>query len=146
MALLLISRYEIRFNIIYNRFFIWLRQFATWTGTEMATELFVNSQRTSTSSGILKSEAVLQFLKVLEKHHVERFADIEKVFNNDDFENEIRAIKGQASGISLKYFYMLAGKEDLIKPDRMIIGFLKEALESSVTVDEAQRPFISGCK
>ncbi|MDR3245244.1 MAG: hypothetical protein LBT50_02290, partial [Prevotellaceae bacterium] len=42
----------------------------------------------------------------------------------ENFESAIRKINGQGSGISLTYFFMLAGEDNLIKPDRMIIQFL----------------------
>lgn len=109
-----------------------------WTGEEAAKELYKNNQRTSTSNGILKAAAVRQFLEVLTDHKVERFEDIEKVFGNSAFEANIKSIKGQSSGISLKYFYMLAGNEDMIKPDRMILRFLEEILGHSITAEEAQ--------
>ncbi|MDO9527966.1 MAG: hypothetical protein Q7J27_02270, partial [Syntrophales bacterium] len=41
--------------------------------------------------------------------------------------NDIKTIPGHRSGISLKYFFMLAGSEDLIKPDRWIKKFIEDA-------------------
>ena len=110
-----------------------------WTSEEAAKELYKNSQRTSTSNGILKATAVRQFLEVLADHKVETFEDIKKVFGTSIFEADIKSIRGQSTGISLKYFYMLAGNSDMIKPDRMIMRFLKDTLAHSVTVDHAQK-------
>jgi len=115
-----------------------LSKISQWDGNEMAKELYKNHQRTSSSNGILKAEAALEFVKILIKYKVERFVDVKKVFNNDAFEKDIKAIKGQSSGISLKYFYMLAGNEDMIKPDRMIMRFLEDILGKAVKMNEAQ--------
>jgi hypothetical protein len=104
----------------------------------MATDLYKNMQRTSTSKGILKAEAALSFIRILIKYKVEKFTDIPKVFNDREFEHEVKSIKGQSSGISLKYFYMLAGNGDMIKPDRMIMNFLQETLGKAVSMNDAQ--------
>ncbi|UFT99351.1 hypothetical protein KO561_19635 [Radiobacillus kanasensis] len=101
-------------------------------------EVFKNKQRTSPTNGILKAEAVYLFCKVLNKYEVNYFQDVKKIYGNEEFENEIRAIPGQKSGISLVYFYMLAGDDQWIKPDRMIVRFLEKALQRKVQIDEAQ--------
>ncbi len=105
---------------------------------EFTSEVFKNRQRTSTSNGILKTDAVLRFAKVLKKFNIEYLQDMQKIINNDEFEEEIKKIPGQKSGISLTYFFMLAGSSDFIKPDRMIIRFLESALDKKVQLDEAQ--------
>lgn len=102
------------------------------------TEIFKNKQRTSPTNGILKSQAVYQFCKVLQRYKVNYFQDLKKVIGNEEFEKDIRDIRGQKSGISLVYFYMLAGDKELIKPDRMIIRFLEECLQRKISLEEAQ--------
>jgi hypothetical protein len=109
-----------------------------YTTDELAEKIFQNKQRTSTKNGIKKSEAVLMFLRVLIKYKVESFKDLDKITTNDKFENEIREIPGQKSGISLKYFFMLAGSEDLIKPDRMIIRFLEHESGKKLSLNDCQ--------
>ena len=47
-------------------------------------------------------------------------------------ENKILEIKGQRSGISLSYFYMLSGNDDLCKPDRHILKFLSDGLQQEI--------------
>ena len=74
----------------------------------------------------------------MQKYKVERFSDIDKIIINDQFEAEIKKIAGQKSGISLKYFFMLAGSDDLIKPDRMILRFLENILEEKVSLKNCQ--------
>ncbi len=108
------------------------------TYDELANNIFKNRQRTSTVNGILKAEAVIHFLDVLIKFQVEYFQDVEKLYDDKDFESEIKQIKGQSSGISLKYFFMLAGNDNLIKPDRMILRFISNILKRKISIDECQ--------
>lgn len=102
----------------------------------MTEEVYNNRQRTSTKNGILKAEAVLEVAKVLLKHGVNTLEDMEKVMGDAAFEEDYKAIRGQSSGISLRYFYMLTGVEGEIKPDRMIVRFLETALGRKVKVEE----------
>lgn len=62
------------------------------------------------------------------------------------FEADVRAIPGQGSGISLQYFWMLAGSDDFIKPDRMVLRFLQAALARPVPVREAARLMRAACR
>ncbi len=102
----------------------------------MAQEVYNNRQRTSTKNGILKAEAVLEVAKVLLKHGVNTLEDMEKVMGDAAFEEDYKAIRGQSSGISLRYFYMLTGVEGEIKPDRMIFRFIEAALGRKVNIKE----------
>ena len=101
-------------------------------------EIFNNRCRTSTSNGILKAEATYKFACVLRNWKVDFFQDIPDVVSNPDFEEQVRRIPGQGSGKSLRYFLMLAGSDNLIKPDRMILRFLRKVLDRSVDPEEAQ--------
>ena len=104
----------------------------------MAKCVYQNRQRTSTRSGILKAEAVLQFAKVLQTFGVEYFQDLSKVINDPKFGSDLREIPGQKSGISIQYFWMLAGSESFVKPDRMVIRFLENVLARKIkSVEEA---------
>jgi len=95
-----------------------------------AKNVFSNLQRTSSRSGILKAEAVYLWAKALERHSIDVFQDVNKI----DFyvENELFAIKGQGSGLSLSYFYMLSGNDERCKPDRHILKFISDALDRSI--------------
>ncbi|CAM3055438.1 hypothetical protein [Flavobacterium frigoris] len=106
--------------------------------TELTESIYKNRQRTSTRSGILKSEAVIKFLKILQKHEVNKLSDLYKIISSKEFEIDIKQIPGQKSGISLTYFFMLAGSDDLIKPDRMIIRFLESISEENVSLSDCQ--------
>ncbi len=102
--------------------------------------LFDNRKPTSHQSGILKADAVRRFAVVLRDHGLERLEDaLEMIATpaaNDDIEKAIRAIPGQGSGISLDYFWMLAGDDSRIKPDTMVTRFLEETLGRKVKKGE----------
>jgi len=105
----------------------------------LAESVFRNRQRTSTRNGILKAEAVYRFCQVLRRHGVNVFQDLQPALSNPALEEAVREIPGQRSGISFIYFCMLAGEEQGIKPDRMVIRFLEQALGRTVKIGEAQQ-------
>lgn len=111
----------------------------------MAEQVYQNRQRTSTRNGILKSEAVLRFAESLQRFGVESLQDLPKVATNPDFEAEITSIPGQKSGISLRYFFMLAGSEAHIKPDRMISRFIQAATGRVASVEESHALLVGAC-
>ena len=102
-----------------------------------AENIFQNKQRTSSKSGILKAEAVVRFLKILKDFRVEYYQDVPYVHFNETFEECIKRIPGQKSGISLRYFFMLTGSKNFIKPDRMIMKFIEEGIGKKLTAHEA---------
>jgi len=104
---------------------------------QMAVQVYKNRQRTSTKAGILKAEAVLLFAQALRSFGIEYLQDVPQVADSNAFESVIRLIPGQRSGISLQYFWMLAGSEAFVKPDRMVIRFLESALGRPVGIAEA---------
>ena len=112
----------------------------------MTNKVYQNKQRTSTRNGILKSEAVLRFAEAIAKHGTEYPEDIDKLLGNQEFEDEIMKIPGQKSGISLRYFYMLAGSKDLIKPDRMINRFIQTATGKSLNTEETTKLLVKTCQ
>ena len=112
----------------------------------MAEHVYRNRQRTSTRSGILKSEAVMMFGKTLYEHKVDYIQDVGKVIGDKSFEEAIKGIPGQGSGISLNYFYMLAGSDDYVKPDRMLERFIWSALHKSFSVEESQALVAGACQ
>ena len=115
-----------------------LKKLEPYTIEELAEKIYDNRQRTSTANGILKAEAVNLFLNVLKQYNIETIIDVEKVSDSARFEADIKAIKGQTSGVCLKYFFMLAGNDDLIKPDRMIIRFLETITGQSFSLYNCQ--------
>lgn len=97
-----------------------------------------NRTRTSAVNGILKADAALRFAHVLRQFAVECFQDVASVMKDDSFARAIKAIPGQGSGLSLSYFQMLCGDEDLAKPDRHVLAFLAEQLGYAATPQDAQ--------
>ncbi|MBU2054965.1 MAG: hypothetical protein ABIJ57_12170 [Pseudomonadota bacterium] len=104
----------------------------------IASEIFNNRQRTSTRNGILKAEAVHSFARILLQHHVSYFQDIPRVIQSPQFESDVCSIPGQTYGTSLKYFFMLAGEDNLVKPDRMILRFLRRIIGNQIGPQNAQ--------
>lgn len=99
-------------------------------------EIFCNKQKTV--GGILKSEAVFQFALILEKYETSYLQDISQIINDINFDKESRNIPGIGEAV-IPYFFMLSGSENLIKPDRMVLGFLKDILGRGIHPLEAQK-------
>jgi hypothetical protein len=97
-----------------------------FTCDELATNIFKNSQRTSSRNGILKAQAVRQFAGALRKAGIERFADCEDEAKLELAETFVKDVKGQSSGISFDYFRILVGHET-VKADRMVCRFVARA-------------------
>lgn len=76
-------------------------------------------------NGISKAEAVWQVAELLRKNRIDTKADFNTKMNSE-LEKQYKEIQGQSSGISLNYLKMLAGSDDLVKPDRHIMKFLTD--------------------
>ena len=94
----------------------------------MAESVFQNRQRKSSRSGILKAEAVLLYCRTLIKAGINDFPDLD-VERREYAEAIILGLPGQSSGIAFDYFMMLAGDDNLIKPDRMVQRYVAHALD-----------------
>jgi hypothetical protein len=90
--------------------------------------IVANLQRTSTKAGILKAEAARLFAEVLQSFKVEYLQDLKTVENDNTLDRDLRSIPGMSSGIAIQYFWMLAGSDHLIKPDRMVLRFIESAI------------------
>jgi hypothetical protein len=104
-----------------------------------AADVIRNRQRTSTRNGILKAEAARRFAAALAERGVQYLQDVTAAATDQRLEAAVRAIPGQRSGISLTYFFMLAGSDDLVKPDRMLGRFLRRCLGREVGAQETQQ-------
>ena len=93
---------------------------------KVATDVFKNSQRTSSRNGILKAEACYLVAKVFQNHNINTLDNFNNYTNKPALDADILNVKGQQSGIMLKYLYMLAGDSDLIKPDRHMVRFINK--------------------
>ncbi len=120
-----------------------IKHFADSNYYDLATKVFKSTHRTSSGNGILKAEAVCLVLQLLQRYQVNYFQDIKNLIINEEFINDYKAITGQRSGISIYYLFMLAGNDDLIKPDRMVFRFCEnvfgKGLIQSEVVDLIQK-------
>jgi hypothetical protein len=110
---------------------------------EIAVQFYNSRHRTSTRSGILKSEACYRFARVLRDYEVNYFQDLPPLIGDKGLELSLKKIPGQKSGVTTKYFYMLAGQEDYIKPDRWITRFTESCLGRQVDSREAYHLIMS---
>ncbi|MBI4935937.1 MAG: hypothetical protein HY828_18805 [Actinobacteria bacterium] len=103
-------------------------------GPDLFAEAVGSRHRTSSRNGILKAEAVDAAARLLCSQGILTAIDLA------DREAAVKPdwlrIRGQSSGVSWKYFLMLAGI-DGIKPDRMIHGFISGVIGAAVTNEEA---------
>lgn len=95
------------------------------TFEQAAEQGFRNKQRTSSRNGILKAEACYRIAKVFEKYGIDTLDDFNKYEDKVSLDNDILKVKGQGSGIMLKYLYMLAGDANEVKPDRHMVNFMR---------------------
>lgn len=112
----------------------------------MTRHVFRNKNRTSPQKGILKSEAVYMFAKVLQEYGVNHFQDLAKIQNSDNFREDILQIPGQKSGISLQCFFMLASDNDYAFPSRYLISFLSNILNRNISPKKAMPLLIASYK
>jgi hypothetical protein len=82
----------------------------------------------------------------LHGYAVEFLQDVEKIIGNQGFETKFQAIPGQTSGISLRYFYMLVGSDDYVKPDRMVARFIRSATNKDFSVEEMHHAIVSAAR
>lgn len=100
-----------------------INQFDTEEGHELLKTVFNNKQRTSTKNGILKSEAVIRFIKVLHVNGIETKNDFLSFANREKLISEVKTIKGQTKGTTFDYLLMLSGDMEYLKKDRHIEKF-----------------------
>jgi hypothetical protein len=103
---------------------------------EELAEKYLTKHRTSTKNGILKATAYRMFLQTMQVHNVETCDDILLIAGNQDFENDIRNIPGQSSGITLDYLYILSRMDKYVKDDRHIQYFINEAFPGNKFVHD----------
>jgi hypothetical protein len=115
-----------------------LGHLANMTIDQLADDVFQNRTRTSTRNGILKAEASLNALTILNNYNLNYYQDIHNLYlqvNNEQknaFERAFLAIHGQSRGVSLKYFLMLTGDISMVKPDRMLKRFISNAVNLNI--------------
>lgn len=95
----------------------------------LVSENILTKNRTSPKNGILKTEACYKIAKILIKNHIETKEQFDFMPKNikESVNEEIKNVRGQSSGIMLEYLYMLAGNDDICKPDRHLHKFVETA-------------------
>jgi hypothetical protein len=88
-----------------------------------------NGQRTSTRGGIEKADAALRYARILIDHETPDLSTVTRIIGNharfDEVNKALAAVPGEGSaGVRRGYLWMLAGSDDLSKPDRMILRWL----------------------
>lgn len=103
-------------------------------------EAINNRQRTSSKSGILKTDAFLRYLQVFQLFEVDTYQDVNRlVEENPAFEAAIRQIPGQ--NVAVDYFFMLAGDTDGVKVDTHLRRFVRSAVGHDMTADDIRDLF-----
>jgi hypothetical protein len=111
-----------------------------------AANIISNRQRTSTWGGILKAEAALSYAMFLVKHDVQTIGDATELRGEherlDRAEADLAAVRGHGGGARLAYLWMLAGDDQRVKPDRMVLRWIARHL-CPVSVDEAREVLVA---
>lgn len=99
--------------------------------------------RTSTKPGAaLKADAALDAAKILQRHGIETVQQVQDQLGDragqeaSTVKKEWLNIEGQRSGITWRYFLMLAGIQG-VKADRMIVRYVTNAVGQNVTPTSA---------
>ncbi len=104
-------------------------------------ELLKDRQRTSSSGGILKVEAVVRVAQILLDHEVQRLRDVVELLNDPDRRENVRLPSLQcpdmARACATSYLWMLSGDDSYAKADRVVISWLANVLGRPVAVEEA---------
>jgi hypothetical protein len=85
---------------------------------------------------ILKAELVRRFAETLAKNNVESFQSFTAHQNGPALDSRLCALPALSSGVGVRYFRMLAGDDQQVKPDRMILRFIEDVV-SKMDVDSA---------
>lgn len=102
-----------------------------------AENVFENQSKTS---GRLKAEILLDLLIEIQNLNIQTFQDIQPWLTQHDQQRQLVSAITKIHGIgeaTSRYFLMLAGDEQMIKPDRMILRFIHNALGRTVNEEHA---------
>ena len=100
-------------------------------------QVFKNKSKTS---GRFKAEILLELLQKIDNLDIQNFQDIQQYLNNPNKQQKLVRSITEIHGIgeaTSRYFLMLAGDERMVKPDTMIMRFIKNALGRNVEEAEA---------
>ena len=95
---------------------------------------------------VQKADLVHKFAGVLKKHEIETFQDLASYGNPDALDAALCALPALTSGVGVRYFRMLSGDENQVKPDRMIQRFIKDAIGKNLDVNTCVTLIQSACQ
>jgi hypothetical protein len=113
------------------------------TDESFASDVVRNRNRTSATSGVLKSAASRMVAQVLVNDGIETLGDVSTLMADLDrvsnLEAKLAKIPGSGTeGVRTGYLWMAAGDDFHVKPDRHVLRWLAVVLQRSVTVAEAR--------
>lgn len=118
-----------------------LAELGSQHGAEGLAKLLNNRGRTSTRKGIRKAEAATRYAEVLSTAGIGRLQDVAALLDAPErlatVESALRRVPGHGQAARLSYLWMLAGSDDNVKPDRMILRWLRQHVGHAVTVPQA---------
>jgi hypothetical protein len=112
--------------------------------TRFSSEVLNNRSRTSTRGGVLKAEAATRYAEILAAAGVHTLGDVAALLHEVDrlgvVEQELRTVPGNgANDVRLGYLWMVAGDDQHVKPDRMVLRWLSKQLRRAIDVAIARR-------
>ncbi|WP_139140782.1 hypothetical protein [Streptomyces abyssalis] len=107
-----------------------------------SSEVLRNRQRIRANRDApLKAEAACKYAEILVAHGITTLADVNALFGDLEklgaVEHDLAKVAGHGSGARLAYLWMLMGDDNCIKPDRMVLRWLRVVLHRTVTTLEA---------
>lgn len=103
----------------------------------LAKDIFKSHLMTKTKGGVLRSQAVVEWAKIMQKAKVETIDDLINLYANQDIGNRLQMVSGQESGISYRRLLQIAGDDMFIKVERYHIDFINDAINQIVDGTEA---------
>ena len=95
---------------------------------------------------VQKADLVHKFVGVLKRHEIETFQDLASYGNPDALDAELCALPALTSGVGVRYFRMLSGDENQVKPDRMIQRFIRDAIGKNLDANACVTVIQSACQ
>lgn len=92
----------------------------------------------------LKTQLVYEFAALLCKNNVDYFQHVPSIINNTTFNTAALEIDG-IGDLTLSYFFMLSGSDDLIKFDRWLDRNVRYVLGKTITASDALDLFTKTC-
>ena len=86
------------------------------------------SGKTSSKSGVQKTEAFLKWLDILELYEVQTYQDFHEHWKDGDLERTLRSLFARKKDSPVDYFYMIAGKITEVRVDKQVTTFACAAL------------------